>query len=273
MLKSRISWLQRALSKTPRALGVWATVWTAGSLAMVLMTVLGTCLHQDTVRRCFHRLDWRWRKPKHVTPRKQDPQAETKLAAIEHAVQEVTGFEGTDGPVLVAQDESTFSWLAVLRRMWMPRGHQARVQTPGEPKKVVCFGALDVLSGAWMYSFAPRALAIYFQEFLEQLVAAYPGRVIYLILDNATIHCRAGSTIRRFEEHSQVVPLWLPTYSTKLNPVERLWGEIKQRIAANYCYASIQALQEALTEFFEHGFSSEKALQVAGRANPVQWAA
>jgi len=56
--------------------------------------------------------------------------------------------------------------------------------------------------------------AIYFEEFLEQLVAAYPGRTIYLILDNATIHARSG-------------PLWLPTYSSELNPVERLWGEIK----------------------------------------------
>jgi transposase len=265
--------LNTMVAESPFERGLWATVWTVTLLAGQLAPVVGSVLHSDTVRRRLHRLDWRWRKPKHVSPRKDDPEAEAKLAAIRQVVQEVTTDKTEEAPILPAEDESTFSWLPLLRRMWTRRGQQAQVKTPGEPKKVTCFGALNLITGEWLYYFAPHAWAIYFETFLEQLIVAYPGRTIYLIMDNATIHRRAKIIIRWLEQHPQVVPLWLPTYSMELNPVERLWGEIKQRIAANHCHPSIQALQEALSQFFKHGLSREKALQVAGKANPVQWAA
>ena len=265
--------LAETVSQSPVALGVLATVWTVGLLALQLVPVVGRLLHPETIRRHLHRLDWRWRKPKHESPRKKDPEREAKLAAIQKAVEEVASSEAEDPPILLAEDESTFSWLPMLRRMWTRRGKQPKVKTPGNPKKVTCFGALNLITGKWLHYFIPKAWAIHFEEFLEQLVAAYPGRTIYLILDNATIHARAKIIIRWFEKHPQVVPLWLPTYSPFLNPVERLWGEIKQRVAANHCYASIEALKEALVKFFRHALSREKALQVAGKANPVSWAA
>jgi putative transposase len=269
--------LEDRVSQSPAALGVWATVWTVGLLARQLacpvarhrVPVLGRLLHPETVRCHLHSLGWRWRKPKHESPSKEDAQGEAKRAAIREAIEEVTTWEGEEPPLLLAEDESTFSWLPVLRRMWTRRGEQPTVETPGQPKKVTCFGALNLITGTWLYYFAPKAWAIYFQEFLEQLVAAHPGRRIYLILDNATIHARAKNVIQWWESHPQVVPLWLPTYSPRLNPVERLWGEIKQRVAANHCYASIAALQGAVVEFFEHALSREKALQVVGKANPV----
>jgi transposase len=265
--------LEETVSQSPEALEVLATVWTAGLLALQLVPVVGSLLHPETIRRHLHRLGWRWRKPKYESPRKEDPQQEAKLAAIQKAVEEVTTSEAKEPPILLAEDESTFSWLPVLRRMWTRLGKQPKVKTPGTPKKVTCFGALNLITGEWLYYFAPKAWAIYFEEFLEHLVATYPGRTIYLILDNATIHARAKNIIHWLEQHPQVVPLWLPTYSSRLNPVERLWGEIKQRVAADHCYVSIEALQEALVKFFQHGLSREKALQVAGKANPINWAA
>jgi len=264
--------LEETVSQSPVALGVWATVWTVGLLALQLVPVVGRLLHPETIRRHLDRLDWRWRKPKHESPRKEDPKREEKLAAIQKAVEEVTTSEAEEPPILLAEDESTFSWLPLLRRMWTRRGRQPKVKTPGEPKKVTCFGALNLITGEWLHFFASRAWAIYFEEFLELLVATYPGRTIYLIMDNATIHARAKNIICWLERHPQVVPLWLPTYSSELNPVERLWGEIKQRVAANHCYPSLEVLQTALADFFKHALSREKALRVAGKANPIRWA-
>jgi len=260
------------VSQSPGTLGVWATVWTVGLLALQLAPVVGSLLHPETIRRHLHDLGWRWRKPKYESPRKEDPEREAKLDAIQKAVEEVTTSEAEEPPLLLAEDESTFSWLPVLRRMWTRQGKQPKVKTPGTPKKVTCFGALNLITGEWLYYFAPKAWAIYFEEFLEHLVATYPRRTIYLILDNATIHAKAKNIVHWLEQHPQVVPLWLPTYSSFLNPVERLWGEIKQRVAANHCYASLEALQEALVDFFQRGLPPEKTLQVAGKANPVNWA-
>ncbi|MFQ5814727.1 MAG: IS630 family transposase [Anaerolineae bacterium] len=266
--------LETTVSQSPLALGVWATVWTAALLAMQLVPLVGSALHADTVRRWLHGLGWSWSKPKHIPPHKQDPEAEAKLAAIAEAVKEVEEASPEEAPIFLAQDESTFSWLPLLRRMWMRRGQQVEITTPGEAKKVTCFGALNLVTGVWLYALAPRAQAVYFKAFLEQLVAAYPGRVIYILLDNATIHARAKCIIEWRAKHPEVVFLFLPTYSSlALNPVERLWGEIKQHIAANHCYPSIEALQEALKEFFTHALSPEKALRVAGKVNPLQKAA
>lgn len=265
--------LNATVAQSPVALGESATVWTVGRLARRLQPLVGKLVHGDTVRRWLHRLGWRWRKPKHVSPRKEDPHREAKLAALHQAVQEVKTAPPETAPILLAQDESTFSWLPVLRRMWMRRGQQAPIPTPGQAKKITCLGALNLVTGAWLSCFAPHARSLYFEGFLEQLVAAYPGRRIYLLLDNASIH-RAKRILQWLEQHPQMVPLWLPTYSSlELNPVERLWGEIKQRVAADHCYASLGALQQALTDFFERDLTKEKALQVAGKVNPLRRAA
>jgi putative transposase len=163
--------------------------------------------------------------------------------------------------VLLCQDECDVHLVPVLRAMWMPRGQQARIPTPGTNRKVGIFGALEPATGRWTYGLYPQKGAVEFIHFLERLLA-YPGRPILLILDNASIH--TARPVRTWLGlHPSVEVLFLPTYSGhRHNPVEKVWWRLKQRVAANRLHGSYDDLLAAIHGFFRE-FSPEEALQLA----------
>ncbi len=56
---------------------------------------------------------------------------------------------------------------------------------------------------------------------------------------------------RWLEAHPQVERLFRPKYSGHpCHPVERLWGLMKEKVAANRLAGSIEALTEAARRFF-----------------------
>jgi len=64
-------------------------------------------------------------------------------------------------------------------------------------------------------------------------------------------------------DHPQVQLLWLPAYSGhKQNPVEKVWWRLKDQIAANRLHGSIDALVDAVHEFFG-SFTPEDAIRLA----------
>jgi hypothetical protein len=48
--------------------------------------------------------------------------------------------------------------------------------------------------------------------------------------------------------------------------VEKVWWRLKQEVAANYLWPSLEALQDAIHGFFA-GFSPDEALQLVHRRN------
>jgi transposase len=220
--------------------------WTAVLLQVQLAVMAGVRVSRTTVRRLLHALDFRWRRPKLALRR--DPEAarimwmlcERLLAAPAEAV-------------ILALDESDIHLLPVLRGMWMRRGQQAAIPTPGTNRRRGLFGALELEGpscGAWHYRVTARKRAVEFIAFLEQLVAAYPGRPLRLVLDNAGIHT-AHLTRAWLAAHPAVELLFLPRYSGhRQNPVEKVWWRLKQQVAANRLHGSIEALEAGVHQFF-----------------------
>ncbi len=79
----------------------------------------------------------------------------------------------------------------------------------------------------------PKASSAVFATFVEQVVTQWQDAPIVLVLDNASYHKNAD--LRHwFREHAdQVDVLWLPTYSPKLNLIERVWRYLKTRLACH----------------------------------------
>ena len=59
-----------------------------------------------------------------------------------------------------------------------------------------------------------------------------------MILDNGRFH-----QAQKLRIPHNVVPVFLPPYSPELNPIERLWEDIKDEIA-DQLYPTIEALKE-----------------------------
>ncbi len=245
--------LRRAADDGPG--GALAGYWTVAMLAAHLAARLGLALSATTVRRALKGLGYRWRRPRHALP--ADPAAAGKMWALADRL-----WRSPAEAVVLCLDECEVHLLPALRAMWMRRGQQRRVPTPGGNRKRAVFGALDPETGAWHYAVTARKRAAEFVAFLEQLLAAYPGRPLVLVLDNASIHT-AKPVGAWLAAHPQVELGYLPTASGhEQNPVEKVWWRLKDRVAANRLHGSIEALEDGVHEFFA-SFTPEDALRLA----------
>jgi transposase len=90
-----------------------------------------------------------------------------------------------------------------------------------------------------------------YQEFLEQLLAAYPKRPIILVEDSAPYHC--SGKIREFKEKHKdrlfIEPL--PTFSPDFNPIEKLWRNTKRDATHLKYFKTFDDLRAAVAQTFK----------------------
>jgi transposase len=239
-------------SNSPECSGHVQSCWTVGLLTAYLAVCFGLQLSLSTVRRYLKMMDWGWRRPRlapaSVLRKKRDPEAPAKLAAISAALTMVAKGVGH----LLYLDECDLHLLPVVRAMWMKKGRRVLVPTPGQNAKRAFFGALDASSGAFHWVDADQKRAVDFLPFLKKLVAIYPDGPLFLVLDGAPAHT-AKIIERWLEANPRVRLLWLPKYSAhEENPVERIWGLMKDAVAANRLAGSIGELVAKARHFFDH---------------------
>ena len=236
-------------SQSPQCSGHVHTCWTVVLLTAFLATRFGLRLSVESVRRALRATGWRWARPRlapaSVLRRKRDPDTVPKLAAVAHA--QAAAAQGQ--AQLLYLDECDLHLLPVVRAMWM-KGRRVRVPTPGQNAKRGFFGALDAVTGQVHVMDQERKLAVHFVAFLQQLAAAYPRGRLILAMDNVRMH--DATVVRRWLAATpRAEVLWLPKYAAhEVNPIERIWGLMKDAVAANRLSGSIQELTATAQRFF-----------------------
>ena len=135
----------------------------------------------------------------------------------------------------------------------MKKGTQKRIDTPGQQRWHHLFGAYNFLTDEVVAMPAPKKNSDAFVAFLDTLVQQVPDeRPIVLVLDNASYHHSgtAYAGFAAFEE--QLMPFFLPTYCSNLNPIERFWRHLKDSACANKLYPTMDALVESVLVNLEH---------------------
>jgi len=224
--------------------GSEASFWTVAMLTFAVIVRLGKYVSPSTIRNALRRLRYSWHRPRLGMPEKVDPQKAAKQWAIAEAVIGA----GPDAAVLYA-DESRVQTLPLLRAMWQKVGMQVRIPTPGSNVSRAIFGALEIRTGQWTYLVREHMCAVDFIAFLEHLIEVYAKRPIILIIDNYSSHT-AGSVATWLQKHPQIQVFPLPKYCSHLNPVEKIWLRMKNRIAANRLYGSIKVVLQTVDDFF-----------------------
>jgi transposase len=252
-------------SQSPACAGHVQACWTVASLTAFLHTRFGVRLSGTSVRRGLKAMGWRWARPRLAPARKTDPQAADKLAALATARAQVARGHGH----LLYLDECELHLLPLIRAMWM-KGPRVRVPTPGTNAKRAFFGALDAQSGVLHTTDQARKLAVHFVDFLKQLVATYPEGPLYLAMDNVAMH--DAKLVRQYlATQPRVQVLWLPKYAAhEVNPIERIWGLMKDEVAANRLAGSLAELSAAARRFFRDLAPHPVALPLLTLTPPVQ---
>jgi transposase len=113
------------------------------------------------------------------------------------------------------------------------------------------FAALEVAEGKVVGQCYSRHRNQEFLKFLNRLDQEFPGRVqLHLVMDNYGTHKhpRVQAWLKR---HPRFIPHFIPTSSSRLNLVERWFGELTSKRIRRGVFPSVPDLIGAIEEFME----------------------
>jgi transposase len=118
------------------------------------------------------------------------------------------------------------------------------------------YSAIEPATGEQVCLYLPRLDGDCYEIFLAELSTSYPHDLIILIRDNAPAHIKTDLVVP-----ANIIHLALPPYSPELNPVERVFLELR-RALANTLFDSIDSLHDAITTFLQTFTDDPEALQL-----------
>jgi DDE superfamily endonuclease len=138
----------------------------------------------------------------------------------------------TQGPPSVpvkvfAQDESRVGLLPIVRRRITACGVQPIATVTHTFDSFYLYGAVEPTTGANCFLELPQLNTAMFQVWVDGFAAAFPESFNIVVLDNGAFH--KAKTLRW---PANTVPVFLPPYCPELNPIERLWRDLKDKLAA-----------------------------------------
>lgn len=141
---------------------------------------------------------------------------------------------------LWVQDESRCGLLPIQRRRITARGIQPLLPAAYRFESLYLYGAVEPLTGRSFFLDLPVLNTQGFQLFLDHFAATDPASFHLLLLDNGA--CHKAQALRL---PPNIGLLFFPPYSPELNPIARLWRDLKDWLAS-YQPTSLEELSDLL---------------------------
>lgn len=119
------------------------------------------------------------------------------------------------------------------------------------------YGAVEPLTGESFFLEMPALDADCFQVYMNEVSRYYPDSLNVLISDGAPAHIA-----RSLEIPDNIIIVRLPPYSPELNPIERLWQDLRKWIGSGLL-ASLDALKERVAQILRD-YTPETLASITG---------
>ena len=138
-----------------------------------------------------------------------------------------------------------------LAHGWLPKGKRVAVAKTACQKRVHLIGAIELENHEVSVNTAEKVNSLSIKSFLAQLLEKHPKhKCLHLIWDNAGYH--RSEEIKAFiEKEKRLQVHYLPPYSPNLNPIERLWKVMHEKVTYNRYYEKFHDFKESIQRFFE----------------------
>jgi transposase len=141
-----------------------------------------------------------------------------------------------------AQDESRFGLLSIQRRCLTAKGIKPITPYQHRFKNFYLFGAYSPVNGDHFTLEFPYCNGDCFEQYLEAFSAYKPNEFKILLLDNGAFHKAKQLIIP-----DNIELLFLPPYSPELNPAEKIWRHLKDKLA-NIIFTSLEKLSDRVCQ-------------------------
>ncbi len=133
---------------------------------------------------------------------------------------------------------------------WIRKGVRKEIPANTGRGRLNLSGALDLIAGDILVQEDTTLNAASTLTFLRKIEEAYPTkRKIHLFCDNAPYY--RNKAVKAYLEQSKIEMHFLPPYSPNLNPIERVWKWMKERVLYNTYYPEFEDFKKAIFGFFE----------------------
>jgi hypothetical protein len=134
---------------------------------------------------------------------------------------------GQARPVRIfCQDESRFGLLPIQRRRLTLTGVKPLGAVQYRFENFYVYGTVEPTTGESFFLELPYLDSANFQVFLDEFSHVYQETLNIVLMDNGSCHTAKSLVIPH-----NVVCLFLPPYSPELNPIERVWQDMKDQLA------------------------------------------
>ena len=146
---------------------------------------------------------------------------------------------------------------------WIKKGVRKEIPTNSGRSRINLSGAIDILSHKIVVQEDKTLNCNATINFLGKIEEAYPTKKkIHLFCDNASYY--RNKEVKNYLATSKIKLHFLPPYSPNLNPIERLWKWMKERVIYNTYYEYVEDFRSAVFGFFD-GLSRLSPKSVLGQ--------
>lgn len=133
---------------------------------------------------------------------------------------------------------------------WMPKGQRTVVETTGSRTRLNLMGALNLNDiGKTVIREYDTINAENIARFFIAVRETYPvSQKVHIILDGAGYH--RSSLVKDWAYVMNIELHYLPPYSPNLNPIERLWKVMNERVRNNRYFGSAPEFRAEISRFF-----------------------
>ena len=180
--------------------------------------------------------------PPQKSSKKNETLTEAFVSTFQSQVEGAISEKQSPSVRLFCQDESRFGILPVVQRRITACGVKPVATVDYQYDWFYLYGAVEPRTGERFFLELPRLTGECFQIFIDEFSAAFPNTLNIMVLDNGRFHHAKSLVIP-----DNVVLIFLPPYSPELNPIERLWQAIKQKLFS-HTYQTLAQMQQQLSE-------------------------
>jgi transposase len=241
-IRSRVLALTR--ETPPSALGI--SHWSSSEMSRYIKKTEGVYVSRAWVCQLWRENGLKpWRQGTFKISR--DPEFEDK-------VRDVVGLYLTppDGEVVVSVDAKTGIQALDRTQPLLPVTFgktEKRTYDYLRAGTIDLYAAIDIRTGKVITSLSPTHAAPDFLRLMKKVVAAYPGKKIHVVLDNASVHTSAEATQWLGKQKDSVVFHFTPKGASWVNQIEIWNGVVTRKVIRRGTHSSVKVLVKDIESF------------------------
>jgi hypothetical protein len=153
--------------------------------------------------------------------------------------------------MLIYFDETDIHWCPDTGKGYQIVGIQEKIDSPGQDQVRYLMGGIAYPTSEGLYQIYDRKRTLEVESYLDSLVEMFSEPFIFLIWDNAKTHTTEMLEPFFNQYKESICPVFLPTYSPRLNLIERLWRQMRADMTRNHFAESIKETCEAVVNWLE----------------------